>query len=146
MDPVSLIVSALTAGAVAALEETAGTAIKDAYQGLVSLLRKKNNKNSEAKAILDDYAKDPNTWQKPLEKSIQESGAAEDKDVLLAAQKILELLQSQRAQPKYNVKIEGDVQGFVQGDNAKVTMNFSKPEKKRKSNLGGEDNASKKTT
>ena len=35
MDPIALILSALTAGAVAALQETVGTAIKDAYKGLV---------------------------------------------------------------------------------------------------------------
>ncbi|MBT3338393.1 MAG: hypothetical protein HN975_10805 [Anaerolineae bacterium] len=132
MDPVSLIISALTAGAVAALQETAGTAIKDAYQGLVSLLQKKNSKDPKAKAVLEGHAKDPNTWQKPLEKSIQESGAAEDKEILLAAQKLIELMQSQKSLPKYDVKIEGDVQGFVQGDNAKVTMNFNKPERKTK--------------
>ena len=132
MDPVGLITSALTAGAVAALQETVGTAIKDAYQGLVSLLQKKSSKDPKAKTVLEGHAKDPNTWQKPLEKSIQESGAAEDKEILLAAQKLIELMQSEKSLPKYDVKIEGDVQGFVQGDNAKVTMNFNKPERKTK--------------
>ena len=128
MDPVSLIISALTAGAVAGLQETAGTAIKDAYQSLVFLLQEKNRKDPKAKAVLEGHAEDPNTWQKPLEKSIQESGAAEDKEILLAAQKIIELMQSQKSSPKYDVKIEGNVQGIVQGDKAKVTMNFNKPE------------------
>ena len=132
MDPVSLITSALTAGAVAALKETAGTAIKDAYQGLVSLVKNKFDKDQKDNAVFDAHAKDPETWQKPLEKSIQESGVAEDEDILLAAQKLLELVQSQSSSPKYDVKIEGDVQGLVQGDKAKVTMNFSQPEKKRK--------------
>jgi len=132
MEPISMIISALTAGAVAALQDTAGTAIKDAYQGLVSLVRTKFDKDSKAVAALEGHAEDPNTWQKPLEKSIQESGVAEDKDVLEAAQKLLELVQSKESSSKYDVKIEGDVQGFVQGDNAKVTMNFNEPERKRK--------------
>lgn len=127
MDTINLIMSALTAGATAALQETAGATIKDSYQGLVSLVRKKFNKDPKATAVLKSHAEDPNTWQKPLEKSIQESGALEDKDILIAAQKLLELL---RTAPKYDVTIEGDAQGFVQGDNAKVTMNFNKTERK----------------
>jgi len=132
MDPISMIVSALTAGAVAALQETAGTAINDAYQGLISLVKKKFGKDTKAVTALEGHAEDPDTWQKPLEKSIQESGAAEDKDVLEAAQKLLELVQSTQSSSKYDIKIEGDVQGLVQGDNAKVTMNFNEPEQKRK--------------
>ena len=38
MDPVSLIVTALATGAAAALKDTAGEAVKDAYSGLKSLL------------------------------------------------------------------------------------------------------------
>ena len=34
MDPVSLIVTALTAGAAVALKDTASQAVKDAYDGL----------------------------------------------------------------------------------------------------------------
>lgn len=132
MDPVSLIVSALTAGAGAVLQETAGTVIKDAYQRLVSLVKKKFGKDTKAVAALEGHAEDSNTWQKPLEKSIQESGVAEDKDVLEAAKKLLELIQLKESFPKYDVEIEGDVQGFVQGDNAKVTINFNKPEREKK--------------
>ena len=130
MEPVSLIISALTAGAVAALQETAGTAVKDSYQGLVSLVKKKFDKDPKAVAALEGHAEDPSTWQKPLEKSIQESGAMEDKEILEAAQQLLELVQPKKSSPKYDVKIDGDVQGFVQGDNAKVTMTFNKPERK----------------
>ena len=134
MEPISLIISALTAGAMAALQETAGTAIKDAYQGLVALVKKRFGKDPKAVAALEGHAEDPETWQKPLEKSIQESGAVEDMEILKAAQQLLELLQSDKPSPKYNVDISGDVQGFVQGDNAKVTMNFNKPERKKRKN------------
>jgi hypothetical protein len=132
MDAITLIVSALTAGATAALQETAGTAIKDAYQGLTSLLKQKFQKDPKASVALESHAEDPQTWQKPLEKSLQQTGAAEDQEVLVAAQKILELLQSQKSASKYDVKIDGNVQGFVQGDHAQVTMNFDETPKKRK--------------
>jgi len=132
MDPISIIVTALTAGAVSALQETAGTAIKDAYQGLAILLKRKFTKDPKATAALEGHAEDPKTWQKPLEKSILETGAAEDEEILLDAQKLLNLVQSQKSSPKYNVKIRGDVQGLVQGDHASVTMNFEKTPEKRK--------------
>ena len=132
MDPITLIISALRAGAAAALQETMGTAIKDAYQGLASLLKQKFKKDPKAMAALEGHAEDPDIWQKPLEKSVRETGAAEDEQIQLAAQKLLELLQSQKSLPKYNVEITGDVQGFVQGDHANITMNFDRRVETRK--------------
>ena len=132
MDPITIIVSALTAGAITALQDTAGAAIKDAYQGLIALMKQKFSKDPKAAAALDGHTEDPETWQKVLEKSIRETGAAEDEQILLAARNLLELLQSQESSPKYNVEITGDVKGFVQGDHANVTMNFGKPTPKHK--------------
>lgn len=132
MDAITLILSALTAGATAALQETAGTAIKDAYHGLTTLIGKKFNKDPKATAALDGHAEDPQTWQKPLEKSIRETGVSKDEEILSAAQKLLELVQAQKSSPKFAVEIKGDIQGLVQGDHARVTMNFDKVAPKRK--------------
>jgi len=132
MDPITLIISALTAGATAALQETAGTAIKYAHQGLANLLRQKFQKDPKATLALESHTEDPQTWQKPLEKSIIETGAAQDEEILAAAQKLLELIQSQKPSAKYNLKINGNVQGLVQGDDADVTMNFNEPPKTQK--------------
>src|SRR5688572_20454223 len=41
MDPISLLVAALATGATAALNETAGSAVRDAYSGLKALLTRK---------------------------------------------------------------------------------------------------------
>ena len=41
MEPISLIIAALSAGAIAAAKDTAGTAVKDAYQGLKTLIKNK---------------------------------------------------------------------------------------------------------
>ena len=124
MDPVGMLVSALTTGAVMALQETAGTAIKDAYQGLVKLVGKRFAKDPKASAALEGSKEDPETWQKPLEKSIRETGAADDKEILALAQKLLQLTEDQKSSTTYNVKISGNVQGLVQGDHATVTMTF----------------------
>lgn len=132
MDPISMLVSALTTGAVMALQETAGTAIKDAYQGLVNLIGKRFAKDPKATAALEGHKEDPETWQKPLEKSLRESNVTEDPEILALAQKLLQLTESQKASPKYNVKVTGNVQGFVQGDHATVSMNFEETKKSRK--------------
>lgn len=41
MDPFTLIVTALAAGAVAAAKDTAGQVVKDTYQGLKALIQQK---------------------------------------------------------------------------------------------------------
>lgn len=130
MDPITLIVSALTAGAIAAVQETAGTAIKDAYQGLVALIKQRFAKDPEAKMVLDNHAKKPETWEKPLEDTIRNSGIAGDPQVLQAAQELVKLLKDTKPASKYNVSIAGNVQNMVQGDHAQVTINSSNPSEK----------------
>ena len=41
MDPISLILAALGAGAIAATKDTAATAVKDVYQGLKTLIKQR---------------------------------------------------------------------------------------------------------
>jgi len=132
MDSTTVIISALTAGVSAALQETAGIAIKDSYQALITLLKQKFQKDPKATLALEGHAEDPQTWQKPLEKSIRDTGAAEDQAILASAQKLIELLEAQKPSPKYGVEIHGDVRGVVQGDHATVTMNFEESPQKRK--------------
>ena len=55
MDPVSLIVAALAAGASAALKDTATEAIKDAYNGLKSLLKRKLGNEPAAQVAIDEH-------------------------------------------------------------------------------------------
>ncbi|MCA2815355.1 MAG: hypothetical protein IM459_01010 [Microcystis sp. M085S1] len=45
MEPVSLIITALTAGAVAAAKDTAEKGVKDTYQGLKTLIKRRQFKN-----------------------------------------------------------------------------------------------------
>ena len=44
MEPISLILAALVAGATAATKDTAGAAVKDAYEGLKALIKKNTHK------------------------------------------------------------------------------------------------------
>jgi hypothetical protein len=70
------------------------------------------------------YEKDKETWQKPLQKSLVETGADHDEAIIRQAQQVLKLVNPQQAsQGKYNVQI-GEGKGIVIGDYAQVTQTF----------------------
>lgn len=124
MDPVSMVLAGLAAGATAAAQDTASQAVKDAYAGLRALLKKRFEKKPQAEMALAEYEKDPDTWQKPLQKSLVEAGADRDEAIVRQAQQVLKLVNPQQAsQGKYNVQI-GEGKGIVIGDNPQVTQTF----------------------
>lgn len=90
MDPLSLIVAALTAGAAAAAKDTAGAAIKDGYQALKALLQKKLAGNQAATVVLEEHAKDPDTFDAPLKKKLAEAAVDQDVEILRTAATLLE--------------------------------------------------------
>jgi hypothetical protein len=127
MDPVSLIVTAVAAGASGALQDSAAQAIKDAYAAFKGLLKRKFQGKPFAVSILDGYEQEPDVWQKPLERQLAETGAADEEAIVRAAQQVLALTDPQGARSgKYNVTISG--KGIVVGDQAHVTMTFGHEE------------------
>lgn len=126
MDPVSIIMAALAAGAAAGATEVATQAIKDAYQGLKALVLKRLEGKPAAETALVEYMQDAETWEKPLQKLLVEAGADKEQEIVEAAQKVLQLVQPQQvAKGKYNVQI-GTAQGVVIGDHATVEQNFGR--------------------
>ena len=124
MDPVSMVLAAPAAGATAAAQDTASQAVKDAYIGLKTLLKKRFDQKPQAEMALAEYEKDTDTWQKPLQKSLVETGADQDETIVRKAQQVLKLINPQQAsQSKYNVQI-GEGKGIVIGDNAQVHQTF----------------------
>jgi len=124
MDPISVVLAALSAGATAAAQDMASQAVKDAYTGLKALVKKHFEKRPQAEMALAEYEKDPDTWEKPLQKSLVETGADQDEALVRQAQQVLKLVNPQQAsQGKYNVQI-GEGKGIVIGDHAQVTQNF----------------------
>ena len=124
MDPASLIVAALVAGAAAGLTETASQAIKDAYAGLKGLIQQRFADKPEAEMALAQHEAKPEVWEAPLKDALAEAGAAGDEAIVQQAQKVLQLVQPQQvAQGKYNVQI-GQAKGVVMGDHAEVDMTF----------------------
>ncbi len=124
MDPVSVVLAALAAGATAAAKDTASQAVKDAYAGLKVLIQKRFASKPQAEIALTEYEKDEDTWKKPLQKSLVETGADQDEMIVRQAQQVLKLVNPQQAsQGKYNVQI-GEGKGIVIGDHAQVNQTF----------------------
>lgn len=125
MDPISLIMAALAAGAVAGVKDAAGQAVKEAYGGLKALIRRRFADNPEAEAALGQSERQPESDQTLLAQHLQAAGAADDEELIRAAQALLRQADPAGARAgKYDVRITGG-KGIVVGDRATVTMNFN---------------------
>ena len=74
MDPITLIVTALAAGAALGLTETASAAVKDAYASLNALVRKRFTGRPEAELVLTKHETAPEVWRAPLTAELGEAG------------------------------------------------------------------------
>jgi hypothetical protein len=126
VEPLTLILGALAAGAVAGVQESAGQAVKDAYAALKNLLRRRLSGNEAGEVALTRYEQQPDTWEQPLRSELSASGADQDDEVVAAAQVLLDLVRADPVGAKiFQNQFHGQVQGFVQGDYNRVTMKFS---------------------
>jgi len=124
MDPISVVLAALAAGATAAAQDTASQAVKDTYAGLKSLIRERFADKPHAEMALAAYEKDTDIWEKPLQQSLVEARVDQDEAIVQQAQQVLQHINPQQAsQGKYNVQI-GEGKGTVIGDNTQVTQTF----------------------
>ena len=119
MEPISLIIAALGAGAIAAVKDVAGTAVKDSYQSLKTLIKKKfesEPKAQIAQMVLEEHEKDPETYEAPLKKKLAEAGVDKDEEIIKMAQELLKQEKPEEFKAgKYNTQIGGDFKGN-QGD------------------------------
>lgn len=92
MEPVVLITSALAAGAGAATKDVASAAALDAYASLRDSIRRLFTGRLDAEKALKRHESDPDVWRDALAEALAEAGAAEDDQVLIAAQDLLQLL------------------------------------------------------
>ena len=90
MDPVTLIVTALVAGAAAGAKDTATAAIKDAYAAFKSLIKKRFTGNAAGELALEKHEKSPEAWTPALKEEIASAKLDEDGEVLAAAQALLD--------------------------------------------------------
>lgn len=122
MDPVSLIVAALAAGASAGVTETAKQGVKDAYGALKSLLKRKLGEKTLVGDVIDKHEEAPGVWEKPLQDELGKTDVGEDERIIHAAQRLLALEDPAGARAgKYNVTISGG-KGIIVGDHAQMTI------------------------
>jgi hypothetical protein len=127
MDPITLIVTALAAGATSGVAEAASSAVKDAYATLRALVRKRFAGHPKAELVLTEHDTAPGTWQAPLAAELAEVGAERDIDLVAAAQALMSLLDKAGARAgKYTVDVRG-AYGVQVGDHNRQDITFDAP-------------------
>ena len=128
MEPIALILTALVAGATAAAKDTAGTAVKDAYNGLKLLLKKKFEGDPLAQAVVDAKPEDIDKAEGLLKTKITEFSVEKDTEILQVARELKDLLETlnsgsvtQGGSPRVN--IGGNVIGIVGNVNNEIGNN-----------------------
>lgn len=124
MDPVTLIATALAAGATSVVQDDPSPATQSANTRLRALVARRFAGRPAAELVLAEYDADPAVWEKPLAASLSAVGAGDDADLVDAAKALLSLVDRAGARAgKYAVTIENS-QGVQIGDHNSQTNTF----------------------
>lgn len=127
MDPITLIVTALVAGAAMGMRDTASSAVKDAYSGLKALVRKRLAGRPDGELVLARHEEAPETWRAPLMEELNQAGTDHDADLIAAAEALMRLVDEAGGRAgKYSVDIRG-AQGVQIGDRNQQRNVFHAP-------------------
>ena len=126
MDPITLIVTALAAGAALGVQDTASAMVKDAYACLKALVRRRLGGDPGAELVLARHEHAPETWQAPLMAELAQAGADGDGDLIAAAKALLDLAGEAGGAGKYTVDARG-AQGVQIGDRNRQHNVFNAP-------------------
>jgi hypothetical protein len=127
MEPITLIVTALAAGAGSAVHDGAAAALKQAYHALTEKARTRLSRQQNGGIVLTEYEKDPATWEAPLSKALEAAGADSDAELIAAAEALLTLTdEAGSSRGKYVVHAWGN-QGTQIGDNNSQDNTFGVP-------------------
>jgi hypothetical protein len=92
MDPITLIVTALAAGASAGMTDSVSQAVKDTYKGLKELVLRRVREQPAGEIAVLEHAQDPDTWRGPLTKALASGHADRDLDLVRVATQLLGLI------------------------------------------------------
>jgi hypothetical protein len=125
MEPVTLILAALAAGASAgtldALKHDVKEKARAAYAKLRGLVEKRVSGRPHGELALAEYASAPQKWEGLLAAELTEAGAARDDDLVAAAKALMELVDRPGSKSgKYNVTIKGSREFQVGDGNIQV--------------------------
>jgi hypothetical protein len=127
VDPVSLIVAALAASAVAGAQNTATEAVRDSYTALKELVRRRLSERISGQEALARHETAPEQDGGVLEAELVAVGAGDDPAMVDAAQQLLAMLDPAGTRAgKYAVDLRG-AQGVQVGDHNTQTNTFSTP-------------------
>jgi len=95
MDPISLLLTAIVSGAAAALEPTTKQAVKDAYEGLKTLIKRK-----WGNVGLESVERDPKSAprREVLKEDLEKAKAGQDAEVLAKAQELARAVEAHAPQ------------------------------------------------
>ena len=124
MDPITLIVTALAAGAASGITDTASSAVKDAYAALKALVTGRVRGRPAAELALSRHEEAPEQWRAALESELSAVGLDRDLELLAAAQKLLQLADVAPRPGKYTVDVRG-AQGVQIGDHTRQDNVFN---------------------
>ena len=116
MEPVSVIIAALVAGATAAAKDTAEKTVKDAYEGFKTLIKRKFEGDSLAQGLVDAKPEEIEQVEELLKDKISQAGIDKDEEVIKVAEEIMKQEDPEGFQEgKYNTNVEvgGDVIGVA---------------------------------
>ncbi len=125
MEPISLIIAALVAGATAATKDTAGKAVKDAYEGLKTLIKRKFEGDPLGQGLVDAKSEEIKQAEGLLKDKISNAGADEDEEIINVAQVLLKQVNPEEsAAGKFKVDFQGEVKAAQVGDHNTQTNTF----------------------
>lgn len=112
MDPISVIVGALAAGALAGTQDAASSSIKDAYAKLKALIQEKVRGRQAAVTALAEHEREPQAWGPALKLELARAGIDADPAVVARARALLAAAQSSRSSggDVWNVDARGSSQ------------------------------------
>lgn len=127
-----MIVGALVAGASTALKDTESQAVKDAYQGLKTMViqhwkaKAKDDTKAEdrARMLFDELEHNPEVYKNPLEIKLNEIIPKPETALIKQAQQLEKLLNEARYSPRGDTINVGDNNNNVQiGNKNTITTN-----------------------
>jgi hypothetical protein len=124
LDPVTMILTALAAGAALGVKDTASTAVKDAYRKLKAHLKKRLASRVEGELVLARFEEAPEAWQGRLAADLVAVRASADADLMEAARELMKLTDADgQKEGKFNVQVLGG-QGVQIGDHGTQHNSF----------------------
>jgi len=127
MDPITLILTALAAGAASGLEDSASSAVKSAYAGLKALVKRHLSGRPAGELALAEYESAPEVWERPLTAQMEAARADRDLELVGSAQALMSLVDEAGSRAgKYAVAVQGS-QGVQIGESNIQHNTFNAP-------------------